>query len=54
MFYRCIQVQHKPINIEDRVQFKGANKTECALVWHIGLSGALGPYRIKLATLEFL
>jgi hypothetical protein len=41
MFYRCIQVQHKPINIQDRVQFKGANETECTLVWRTGLSGVL-------------
>jgi hypothetical protein len=39
MFYRCIQVQLKPINIQDRVQIQRSKKPECALVYRTGLSG---------------
>ena len=39
MFYRCIKVQQKPINTQDRVQIQRSKETECALVWRIGLSG---------------
>jgi hypothetical protein len=35
------------------IKFKGAKKTECALVWCTGLSGAPGPYRVEPATLRF-
>jgi hypothetical protein len=61
MFYRCIKVQHKPINIHDRVQIQRSKETECALVWRTGLSGvppdsvgAPVPYKDELATLGFL
>jgi hypothetical protein len=32
MFYRCIKVQHKPINIQVRIKFKGAKETKCVMV----------------------
>jgi hypothetical protein len=44
MFYRCIKVQHK----------QRSKETKSALVWRTGLSGAPGPYSLKLATLGFL
>jgi hypothetical protein len=39
MFYRCINVQHKPINVQERVQIQRSKEIECALVWRTGLSG---------------
>jgi hypothetical protein len=39
MFYRCIKVQHKPINVQERGQIQRSKETECALVWRTGLSG---------------
>jgi hypothetical protein len=39
MFYRCIRVQHKPINIQDRVQIQRCKETKCTLVWRTRLSG---------------
>jgi hypothetical protein len=36
------------------VQKERSKEIESALVWHIGLSGAPGPYNSKLATLGFL
>jgi hypothetical protein len=41
MFYRCIKVQHKPINFQEKVQIQRSKETECALVWSTGLSGVL-------------
>jgi hypothetical protein len=54
MFYGCIKDQHKPINVQERVQKQRSKETECALVWRTGLSGAPGPYKDELATLGFL
>jgi hypothetical protein len=55
MFYRCIKVQHKPINIQvrDQIQRRKRNQVCCGLV-HRTVSGAPGPYRVQLATLGFL
>jgi hypothetical protein len=39
MFYRFIKVQHKPINVQGRVQIQRSKETECALVWRTRLSG---------------
>jgi hypothetical protein len=54
MFYRCIKVEHKPINIQVRDQFKGAKETwvSCGLA-HRTMSGAPGLYRTEPATLGF-
>jgi hypothetical protein len=54
MFYGCIKVQHKPINVQESVQIQRSKETECALVWRTGLSGVPGPYKDELATLGFL
>jgi hypothetical protein len=69
MFYRCIKVQHKPINIQvrDQIQRSKRNQVCCGLahwtvrcatgqcpVCHRTVSGAPGPYRVQLATLGFL
>jgi hypothetical protein len=57
MFYRSIKVQHKTNKrLKIGFKYKGAREqeTECALVWRTGLSGAPGPYNLKLATLGFL
>jgi hypothetical protein len=54
MIYRCIKIQHKPINVQERVQIQRSKETECALVWRTGLSGAPGPYNVQLVTLGFL
>jgi hypothetical protein len=62
MFYRCIKVQHKPINtqVTDQIQRSKRNQTvlwsgapDCP-VCHRTVSGAPGPYRAEPATLEFL
>jgi hypothetical protein len=47
-------VQHKPINVQEKVQIQRSKKTKCALVWRTRLSGAPGPYKDELATLGFL
>jgi hypothetical protein len=39
MFYRCIKVQHKPINIQVRDQIQRSKETKCDVVWRTGLSG---------------
>jgi hypothetical protein len=40
MIYRCIKVQHKPINIQVRDPIQKEQKgLECAVVWRTGLSG---------------
>jgi hypothetical protein len=62
MFYMCIKVQHKPIKRLKKVfKFKGAKKPSVPWsgapdypVCHRIVSGAPGPYNLKLATLEFL
>jgi hypothetical protein len=53
MVYRCIKVQHKPINIQVRDKIQRSKETECAVVWRTGLSGAPSPYRAQPATLGF-
>jgi hypothetical protein len=56
MYYMCIKVQHKPINIQvrDPIQrSKTAKGIKCAVVWRTGLSGAPGPYWVQAATLGF-
>jgi hypothetical protein len=52
MYYMCIKIQHKPINIQVGIQFKRRKTTNC-LVCHRTVSGAPGPYRVELATLGF-
>jgi hypothetical protein len=52
MFYRCIKVQHKPINIQDRVQIQRSKETECALVWRTGLSGAPAEQWLSSASVD--
>jgi hypothetical protein len=61
MFYRCIKVQHKSINVQERVQIQKSKKPSvlCSgapdcLVCHRTVSGAPGPYKDELATLGFL
>jgi hypothetical protein len=39
MIYRRIKIQHKPINVQERVQIQRSKETECALVWRTRLSG---------------
>jgi hypothetical protein len=60
MHYRCIKVQHKPINIQvrDLVQRRKRNQVCCGLAhWIVrcatGLSGAPGQYMVQAATLGF-
>jgi hypothetical protein len=61
MYYRCIKVQHKPINIQVRDPIQKEQK-EPSVLWsgaldypvcHRTVSGAPEPYRIQAATLEF-
>jgi hypothetical protein len=61
MFYMCIKVQHKPINVQERVQIQRSKETEYAWsgapdcpVCHRTVSGAPGPYNVQLSTLGFL
>jgi hypothetical protein len=60
MFYRCIKVQHKPINIQVRDQIQ-RSKRNLSVLWtgapdcpvcHRTVSGAPCPYKDKLATIE--
>jgi hypothetical protein len=62
MLYRCIKVQHKPIKrLKLGFKFKGAKEPsvpwfgapDCP-VCHWTVSGAPGPYNLKLSTLGFL
>jgi hypothetical protein len=54
MYYRCIKVQHKPINIQvrDPIQRSKKNQVCCGLA-HRTVSGAPGAYRVQAATLGF-
>jgi hypothetical protein len=50
MYYMCIKVQHKPINIQvrDPIQ-KEQNRLECDVVWRTGVSG-VPPDSVRCAT----
>jgi hypothetical protein len=61
MYYRCIKVQHKPINIQIRDPIQKEQK-EPSVLWsgapdcpvcHRTVSGAPGPYRVQAATIRF-
>jgi hypothetical protein len=54
MYYRCIKVQHKLINIQfrDPIQRSKRNQVCCGLA-HRTVSGAPGLYRVQAATLGF-
>jgi hypothetical protein len=39
MFYRCINIQHKPIIYKLGIKKQRSKETKCALVWRTGLSG---------------
>jgi hypothetical protein len=61
MYYRCIKVQHKPINIQVRDPIQKEQK-EPSVLWsgapdcpvcHRTVSGAPRPYRVQTATLGF-
>jgi hypothetical protein len=55
MFYRCTKVQYKPINIQVRDSItKEQRNRVCPGLAHQTVSGAPGPYNLKLATLGFL
>jgi hypothetical protein len=62
MFYMCIKVQHKPINIQVRDPIWRSKKKPSVLwsgasdcpVCHRTVSGAPGPYIVQTATLGFL
>jgi hypothetical protein len=61
MYYRCIKVQHKPINIQVREPIQRSKRNQSVLwsgtpdclVCHRTVSGAPGLYMVELATLGF-
>jgi hypothetical protein len=59
MYYRCIRIQHKPINIQVRDPIQKEQK-DLSVLWsgapdcpvcHRTVSGAPGPYRVQPVTL---
>jgi hypothetical protein len=54
MYYRCIKVQHKPINIQVRDPIQRTKRNQvCYGLAHRTVSGAPEPYRVQAATLGF-